>query len=142
MLAPATVDHVAAAAHHVEAFGQAGVAARAGHAFCQGLVLVGAVFVQQAEQLDHRLGRELEVFVPVKPQALAGKTDVQLQRVPLVAGEPVGLHGLAAVGAGRLRVHGGGAHKGQSGVGPNANPGHGGRPAKELQLRGIASPIH
>ena len=67
VLAPAAVNHVAAAAHHVEAFGQAGVAARAGHALGQGLVLVGAVLVQQAKQLDHRLGRELEVFVPVKP---------------------------------------------------------------------------
>ena len=68
-----------------------------------------AVLVQQAKQLDHRGGRELEVLLAVEPQALAGEADVQLQRVAHVAGKLVRLHGLAAGWARRRKGHGAGA---------------------------------
>jgi hypothetical protein len=92
MPAGTAVGDVAAAAHHVEALVKRLRAAQTGEPGGQRLALCIAVLMQQPEQLNHRLGRELQVFMPIEPQALAGPADVQLQRLAVSPAQAPGLH--------------------------------------------------
>lgn len=57
------------------------------------------VLVQGFEQRQHRLARKLRALQRIKPNAVAGKAQIQLQRLPQRVFQQQILHGSAARGA-------------------------------------------
>jgi hypothetical protein len=107
----AAVGDVAATAHHVKALGQRAAAACALQAGPQGLARRVTVFVQEPEQIGHCGGQQFQGFLRVDPHAVAGKAQVQLNGLAMVAGQGVHLHG----GTARWAWEGGGGDHGVSG---------------------------
>ena len=113
----AAVGGVAARPHHVKALREVQLAARAAQLGRDWQAVGIPVLVQQFEQLGHRSRGQLQVLGRVKPHALAGKTQVQLDGAAVQAidaGQDMHFHGVATRRAGEV---GGSKRKiGHSGV--------------------------